>query len=38
MGDRLGFFLWNEKEDAGYIDIDWFTYEYDGPKAARINY
>ena len=34
-GDRLGFFSWNEKEDAGYIDIDWFTYDYDGPKAAR---
>ncbi|EWH10502.1 beta-xylosidase [Catenovulum agarivorans DS-2] len=37
-GDRLGFFSWNEKtdEDAGYIDVDWFTYDYDGPKAARV--
>ncbi len=35
-GDRLGFFSWNEKEDAGYIDVDWFTYDYDGPKAAKI--
>ena len=34
-GDRLGFFSWNEKEDAGYIDVDWFTYDYDGPKAAN---
>ncbi|TNJ44983.1 glycoside hydrolase 43 family protein [Tamlana fucoidanivorans] len=34
-GDRLGFFSWNEKEDAGYIDVDWFTYDYDGPKAAK---
>ncbi|MGJ8694203.1 MAG: glycoside hydrolase family 43 protein [Thalassotalea sp.] len=35
-GDRLGFFSWNEKEDAGHIDVDWFTYDYDGPKAAKI--
>jgi beta-xylosidase len=34
-GDRLGFFCWNEKE-RGYIDIDWFRYDYDGPKAAVI--
>lgn len=34
-GDRLGFFTWNEKQDAGYIDVDWFTYNYDGPKAAK---
>ncbi|TXG39515.1 glycoside hydrolase family 43 protein [Seonamhaeicola maritimus] len=34
-GDRLGFFSWNEKEDAGHIDVDWFTYDYDGPKARR---
>ena len=36
-GDRLGFFCWNEKEEAGYLDVDWFTYEYDGPKAAMAN-
>ena len=34
-GDRLGFFCWNEKEEQGYIDVDWFTYDYDGPKAAK---
>ncbi len=34
-GDRLGFFCWNEKEEKGLIDVDWFTYEYDGPKAAK---
>jgi hypothetical protein len=33
-GDRLGFVCWNEKEEAGSIDIDWFRYEYDGPKAS----
>ena len=31
-GDRLGFYCWNDKTDAGHIDIDWFRYEYDGPK------
>ena len=36
-GDRLGFFSWNTVEDAGYIDVDWFTYDYDGPKAAKKN-
>lgn len=34
-GDRLGFFCWNEVQEKGYIDIDWFTYDYDGPKAAK---
>ncbi|MWW23258.1 glycoside hydrolase family 43 protein [Algibacter lectus] len=33
-GDRLGFFCWNDKEDQGVIDIDWFTYDYDGPKGV----
>jgi beta-xylosidase len=32
-GDRLGFFCWNEKEEKGHIDVDWFKYDYDGPKA-----
>ena len=31
-GDRLGFFSWNEIEEEGYIDVDWFRYDYDGPK------
>ena len=34
-GDRLGFFCWNEKEEKGFIDVDWFTYDYDGPKASH---
>jgi beta-xylosidase len=33
-GDRLGFFCWNEERESGYIDIDFFRYDYDGPKAA----
>jgi beta-xylosidase len=32
-GDRLGFFCWNEKDEKGSIDVDWFSYDYDGPKA-----
>jgi hypothetical protein len=32
-GDRLGFFCWNDGEPQGFIDVDWFQYSYDGPKA-----
>ncbi|KGL58907.1 alpha-L-arabinofuranosidase, GH43 family [Polaribacter sp. Hel1_85] len=28
-GDRLGVFCWNDKEESGYVDIDWFLYEYE---------
>jgi hypothetical protein len=34
-GDRLGFFCWNDSEPQGHIDVDWFRYDYDGPKAGR---
>jgi hypothetical protein len=34
-GDRLGFFCWNEKEEKGFVDVDWFKYEYDGPKGKE---
>jgi len=34
-GDRIGFHCWNTRKAAGHIDIDWFRYDYDGPKAAR---
>jgi beta-xylosidase len=27
-GDRLGLFCWNDKENSGFVDIDWFLYEY----------
>jgi hypothetical protein len=30
-GDRLGFYCWNDRTDAGHVDIDWFRYEHDGP-------
>jgi len=32
-GDRLGFFCWNNSKEEGYFDIDYFHYDYDGPKA-----
>jgi len=28
-GDRLGFCCWNDIEDVGYVDIDWFKYDYE---------
>jgi beta-xylosidase len=31
-GDRPGFYCWNDQRAAGYIDIDYFHYDYDGPK------
>lgn len=27
-GDRIGIFNFNTKEDNGYIDVDWFRYDY----------
>ena len=33
-GDRIGFFCWNDREDAGHLDVDHFRYDYDGPKPA----
>lgn len=27
-GDRIGIFNFNTKEDKGYVDVDWFRYEY----------
>lgn len=32
-GDRIGIFCWNESEPKGHIDIEWFHYDYDGPKS-----
>ncbi len=34
QGDRLGFYCWNDMEDAGHPDTDWFRYEYDGPRSG----
>ena len=27
-GDRIGIFNFNDKEDKGYVDVDWFRYDY----------
>lgn len=27
-GDRIGIFNFNIEEDKGYVDVDWFRYEY----------
>jgi len=32
-GDRIGIYNFNNKSDAGYLDVDWFRYEYAGPRA-----
>jgi hypothetical protein len=31
-GDRLGLFCWNDTRAEGHVDIDYFRYDYDGPK------
>jgi len=31
-GDRPGFYCWNSIKAEGHIDIDYFHYDYDGPK------
>ncbi|MBC7914846.1 MAG: hypothetical protein H7Y07_12070 [Pyrinomonadaceae bacterium] len=31
-GDRLGIYSYNNKADAGYVDVDFFQYDYAGPK------
>lgn len=28
-GDRIGIFNFNIKEDKGYVDVDWFRYDYE---------
>lgn len=30
-GDRLGLFSYNTLAEVGYIDVDWFHYEFAGP-------
>ena len=27
-GDRIGIFNFNSKEEKGYVDVDWFRYDY----------
>ncbi|HWA08804.1 MAG TPA: glycoside hydrolase 43 family protein [Opitutaceae bacterium] len=30
-GDRIGLYSYNDKADAGHVDIDWFHYDYTRP-------
>lgn len=32
-GDRIGIFNFNNKKDAGYVDLDFFHYDYAGPNS-----
>lgn len=34
QGDRIGIYNFNNKSDAGYLDVDWFRYEYARSLAA----
>ncbi|MBC8054266.1 MAG: glycoside hydrolase 43 family protein [Sphingobacteriaceae bacterium] len=34
-GDRLGVYNYNNKAEAGYIDVDFFCYDYAGPKKKK---
>jgi hypothetical protein len=27
-GDRIGIYNYNQKNESGYIDVDWFHYKY----------
>jgi beta-xylosidase len=34
-GDRIGIFCFNDKSDAGYVDVDFFDYDYSGPMSRK---
>ncbi len=34
-GDRIGIYSYNNQADAGYIDVDSFHYDYNGPKSRK---
>jgi beta-xylosidase len=34
-GDRLGFFCWNDIEESGSVDVDFFHYSHDGPGGSE---
>jgi beta-xylosidase len=33
-GDRIGIYNFNNKQDAGYVDVDCLTYHYDSPAGG----
>lgn len=36
-GSRVGVFTYNNKGEAGFIDVDWFHYAFDGPAGSVLN-
>ena len=34
-GDRIGIFCFNDKADAGYVDVDFLHYDYSDSRAER---
>ena len=34
-GDRIGIYTFNNQADAGYLDVDWFHYDYAGPAPVH---
>jgi beta-xylosidase len=37
-GDRVGIFTYNDQADAGWVDVDWFRYDFEGeaqPHSSR---
>jgi beta-xylosidase len=34
-GDRIGIYNCNPQADAGYVDVDWFHYDYTGPQNRK---
>jgi beta-xylosidase len=33
-GTRIGIYTFNTTSETGYVDVDWFTYNYAGPRAT----
>jgi len=36
-GDRVGLFSYNKNADTGYVDFDWFHYQYNGQEKTDIH-
>ena len=34
-GDRIGIYNFNDKSDAGIVDVDYLHYAYAGPGSLR---
>jgi len=34
-GDRLGIYSYNNKQEKGYIDVDFFNYTFSGPEKTK---